>query len=166
MLTSRARIACWCVALSLAALSVAAWLGPTLYIQPFRAQSARGLDAALALREAAPILCLVTAIACLAGAALLWRGSTAWWRRAALIAAPALAFLAVTLTHWNHFESMFAPLGMPQFVKVSDSDFVEKDDIVLAVVVAGDAAAYPVRQMAYHHVVQDDVGGVPLVATY
>jgi hypothetical protein len=26
--------------------------------------------------------------------------------------------------------------------------------------------AYPVRLMAYHHLVQDVVGGTPLVATY
>jgi len=26
--------------------------------------------------------------------------------------------------------------------------------------------AYPVRLMAYHHVVPDVVGGVPIVATY
>ena len=39
-------------------------------------------------------------------------------------------------------------------------------DVVLAVRVGDDAVAYPVRQMAYHHVVQDTVGGVPIVATY
>jgi hypothetical protein len=26
--------------------------------------------------------------------------------------------------------------------------------------------AWPVRQMAYHHLVQDTVGGVPVVSTY
>jgi hypothetical protein len=26
--------------------------------------------------------------------------------------------------------------------------------------------AYPVRQIAYHHLVEDSVGGVPIVATY
>ena len=30
----------------------------------------------------------------------------------------------------------------------------------------GDAAAYPVRQMAYHHIVQDVVGGTPITTTY
>ena len=30
----------------------------------------------------------------------------------------------------------------------------------------GEAAAYPVRQLAYHHIVQDVVGGVPIVVTY
>jgi hypothetical protein len=32
--------------------------------------------------------------------------------------------------------------------------------------VNGDAVAYPVRQMAYHHLLNDAVGGVPVVSTY
>jgi len=37
---------------------------------------------------------------------------------------------------------------------------------VLAVNVNGDSVAFPVRQMAYHHIVQDVVGGMPITATY
>jgi hypothetical protein len=38
--------------------------------------------------------------------------------------------------------------------------------MVLGVVVNGDAAAWPVNQLAYHHVVNTEVGGVPIAATY
>jgi hypothetical protein len=38
--------------------------------------------------------------------------------------------------------------------------------MVIAVEIAGDAVAYPVRQMAYHHLVNDVVGGRPVVSTY
>jgi hypothetical protein len=31
---------------------------------------------------------------------------------------------------------------------------------------AGDAAAWPVNQLSYHHVVNTEVGGVPIAATY
>jgi hypothetical protein len=37
---------------------------------------------------------------------------------------------------------------------------------VLAVENHGEAVAYPIRLMAYHHVVHDRVGGTPIVATY
>ena len=37
---------------------------------------------------------------------------------------------------------------------------------MLAVERNGEAAAYPVRQVAYHHIVQDVVGGVPVAVTY
>ena len=36
----------------------------------------------------------------------------------------------------------------------------------MAVEAEGDAVAYPVRQMAYHHLVNDDVGTLPVVSTY
>ena len=48
----------------------------------------------------------------------------------------------------------------------AEANWVEDGDMVLAVEKNGEAAAYPVRQVAYHHVVQDVVGGVPIVATY
>jgi hypothetical protein len=33
--------------------------------------------------------------------------------------------------------------------------------MVMAIDGKGDPVAYPVRQLAYHHLVQDSVGGVP-----
>jgi hypothetical protein len=38
--------------------------------------------------------------------------------------------------------------------------------MVIAVETIADSVAYPVREMAYHHLVMDTVGGVPVVATY
>ena len=43
---------------------------------------------------------------------------------------------------------------------------IARGDQVLAVEHNGDAVAYPVRLMAYHHVVKDNVGGMPIVSTY
>ena len=61
---------------------------------------------------------------------------------------------------------MFNPLANSAYAKASETDFVADDDMVLAVEVAGESVAYPVRLMAYHHLVGDTVGGVPIVATY
>jgi hypothetical protein len=62
---------------------------------------------------------------------------------------------------------MFGPLTRPEYARVSEaSSFVEEADMLIAVAMNGDAVAYPVRQMAYHHVVNDQVGGVPVVSTY
>jgi hypothetical protein len=38
--------------------------------------------------------------------------------------------------------------------------------MVIAVAVNGVNRAYPIREMAYHHVVNDTVGGEPVAATY
>jgi hypothetical protein len=37
---------------------------------------------------------------------------------------------------------------------------------VIAISLGGVARAYPIRSMSYHHIVNDEVNGVPVVATY
>ena len=61
---------------------------------------------------------------------------------------------------------MFNPLANSAYAKANDASFVGEEDMVLAVEHNGDAVAYPVRLMAYHHVVEDTVGGTPIVSTY
>ncbi len=38
--------------------------------------------------------------------------------------------------------------------------------MVLAIEVGGEARAYPVDLVAYHHIVNDELNGQPLAATY
>jgi Protein of unknown function (DUF3179) len=61
---------------------------------------------------------------------------------------------------------MFSPLGDARFAAAAAADWVGEGDPVLAVEQGGEAVAYPVRQVAYHHIVQDVVGGVPVAVTY
>ena len=69
------------------------------------------------------------------------------------------------MSRQNHFEWMFAPLPDARFLRAAEAA-AAPEDMVLAVMIGGDAVAYPVRQLAYHHLVEDSVGGVPIVATY
>ena len=75
-------------------------------------------------------------------------------------------FAATWFARQNHFEWMFNPLPNPAYAKSNDAAFVGDSDMVMAVENQGEAVAYPIRLMAYHHLVQDTVGGTPLVATY
>jgi hypothetical protein len=97
--------------------------------------------------------------------AQLWPGSR-WWKRAFLV----IVFIPLLASTWfarqNHFEWMFNPLANATYAKSSEAGFVADTDIVMTVESNGEAAAYPIRQMAYHHLVQDVVGGTPIVATY
>jgi hypothetical protein len=77
-----------------------------------------------------------------------------------------LALAAAWLSRQDYFEWMFRPLPDVRFVRAPAASFVAPADIVLAVAAGGEAAAYPVRQLAYHHLVEDAIGGVPIVATY
>jgi hypothetical protein len=40
------------------------------------------------------------------------------------------------------------------------------DEEVIAVEMDKAARAYPIRSMSYHHIVNDTLGGEPIVATY
>jgi hypothetical protein len=67
----------------------------------------------------------------------------------------------------NHFEWMFAPPAEVKYVSAKDaSAFLTPDEMVMGIEVGGLSLAYPIRQMAYHHVVNDMFGTTPVVVTY
>ena len=67
----------------------------------------------------------------------------------------------------NHFEWMFAPPAEVKYVSAKDaSAFLTGDEMVMGIDVGGLSLAYPIRQMAYHHVVNDVIGTTPVVVTY
>jgi hypothetical protein len=160
------RKAAWAIILLLVAVVLAAAAIPVWIIQPFKSQTARGLEVAYALKSWSPLATAVASTVVLALALFLWRGARRWWRKAALVVTVALTLACAWFARQNHFEWMFNPLPHASFVKAGEASFVASGDQVLAVQINGEAAAYPVRQIAYHHVIQDEVGGTPIVATY
>jgi hypothetical protein len=138
---------------------------PVFVIMPFKAQSASGVEWSYWLRRFSPVVTILLTLTALLFAYNLWRGAR-WWSRIALSILLIFTFAATWMAQQNHFEWMFNPLPNPAYVKVSEAKFVADTDMVMAVEINGEAVAYPVRQMAYHHVVQDVVGGKPITATY
>ena len=63
-------------------------------------------------------------------------------------------------------ENSNRTLGHAGAALYNQADFIDDKDMVMAVELNGDAVAYPVLQMAYHHIVNDVVGGRPITATY
>lgn len=139
---------------------------PVWLIQPFRAQTPTGLEVSYFLRSWSPSVTLLAALAVLTLAATLWNGSRGWWRKTLLVGASSVVILAAVLARVNHFELMFNPAENPGYEKAAATSFVTDTDMVMAVTRGPDAVAYPVRLLAYHHIVQDTVGGTPVVATY
>ena len=137
---------------------------PMREIRPFKPQTQAGVALAYACRRLAP---WATVLALAAGAALaagMWRGAR--WSRALLVLALVPLAGAVWMSRQNVFEKMFAPLSNPRYARAIETGWVKDGDLVLGVERNGEAVAYPVRQVAYHHVVMDEVGGVPVAATY
>ncbi len=155
----------WTVLGGLAVAALALLAVPMMLIQPFAAQSPASIAVAFALRRWAPMLTILMGAGALVVAAKLW-GKARPLARAGAIVALLLQAGAIWLSRQNLFERMFAPLADSRFVRPAEAAWVEQGDMVLAVTLGGDAVAYPVRQVSYHHVVQDSVGRVPIVATY
>ena len=138
-------------------VALAVFAIPMFIIQPFRPQRPADLQLALSLRYWGPwvaSLCAMLAIA------LAWRS-----RKWQSIGFAILPIAAAALSFVNIFELMFHPVPNPAFAAAKEAG-IEDDDMVLAVNLGSEARAYPIRMLAYHHIVNDRVGGVPIVATY
>jgi hypothetical protein len=156
----------WAALLLLALVAFLSVAVPVLLIRPFTPQTPGAIALSYVLRRWSPWLTvgfLLLAILLVRG---IWRDSPRWLGRVATLVPLLLLGGTVWMARQNHFEWMFAPLPGAGFVRASEAGEVAPDDMVLAVTQRGDAAAYPVRQLAYHHLVEDEVGGVPIVATY
>ena len=60
----------------------------------------------------------------------------------------------------------FISLDDPEMIAAAAATWLDGDDIVIGVVQNGEARAYPIKQAAYHHVINDTIGGEPYLVTY
>ena len=146
-------------------ISFACFAIPIYVIRPFRQQGAHELAVALFVKQVGPGVSAVCALTALVALFVGWRRIRGWGIRTIVAALMALAFGGAYLSRVNVYEHMFHHLDAPQFETARESH-IDKDDMVLTVRLNGEAHAYPIREMAYHHVVNDTVGGEPIVGTY
>ena len=118
------------------------------------------------LKSWSPTVTLLITIGVIGLVFAAWRSSKRWYSKVPLVLPILLAIVFAWFARQNHFEWMFNPLTSSAFAKASEVDYVQDDEMVLAVKINGDAVAYPVSLMAYHHIAQDVVGGTPITATY
>jgi len=147
------------------ALSFCALFYPIYVIRPFRHQGPRELAWALAILSFRPLAMLCSAAAALLAATLYWHRQPRTPRRIAAVLGAAGVCLFAGLSRVNIYEMMFHPLDRPAFAPAAETH-LDGDERVIAVALAGSARAYPIRSISYHHIVNDVVGGVPIVATY
>jgi hypothetical protein len=137
---------------------------PLTIIQPFKHQSPEPLQRALFVLRIAPAAAIIVAFIALLAVVLGWRKVRIWGRAGAIAVLVLICGVAV-LTRINIFELMFHPAGGPKLLTIAQAK-IAPEDMLIAVTLNGDAHAYPILEMAYHHVSNDYVGGVPIVATY
>jgi Protein of unknown function (DUF3179) len=154
----------WCL-ITLLVVSAAGLAYPIYVIRPFRHQGPRELAAALAVIQIRSIVDAVCLVLALAGLAWYWRVELG--RKQRILAAVGTGFICAfaVLSHLNVYELMFHPDTHPLFASIQQVK-IDPDDKVLAVKLGDSARAYPIRTIAYHHIINDVVGGVPIVTTY
>lgn len=156
----------WLVLLLVVASAFLVVFIPAWFIQPFRPQTARTVAISYVLKSWSPIITTLATAVALWLSFTLWRARPGILRRLALLLVLGPALLATWFARQNHFEWMFAPISTVAYARANEADFINNKDMVMAVELNGEAVAYPVLQMAYHHIVNDVVGGRPITATY
>jgi len=155
----------WLALLITIAIGLILVVTPVMLIQPFKAQTQRTVDVSFVMRRLSPLVTIAASILVLFFWYWLWRGAR-WYGKVIMVLVAIPLFAATWMARQNHFEWMFQPNRNIAYEKPGSVNFINDHDMVLAVQHNGEAAAYPVRLMAYHHLVQDTVGGTPIVATY
>lgn len=156
----------WLFLVIMVLFALAIVVAPVWIIQPFRAQTDRGVAVSYLMRRGSPYVTVGALIVSFVLVGWLWQGSRRWFARVALVIILLPLLAATWFARQNHFEWMFNPLVHTAYAKTNEANFINDTDMVLAVTNKGESVAYPVRLMAYHHLTQDVVGGTPIVATY
>jgi hypothetical protein len=146
-------------------LSLICVVYPLYVIRPFRAQGARELAAALVVMRFRLAATLISCAAALAALVFYWRAQPRRWRRVLPTAGAAFVCVLAALARVNIYELMFHPNDRPSFAAASRTK-LDKDEKVIAVKIGGAARAYPIRNISYHHVINDVLDNVAIVATY
>src|SRR5215203_1714927 len=153
----------WPLLLIAAAAAAVVVLVPTVTIHPFRPQTTQAVELSYALKRAAPAVTAIALGVTLVSALLLWGGTRLWWRRGIMLVLLAVTGLVTWFARQNHFEWMFNALPKAEYVSVPEARaFLVDAEVVMGIDVNGTRLAYPVRQVAYHHLVNEVVGGTPL----
>ena len=138
---------------------------PLYVIQPFRQQGPRELAFALAILETRTFIQIVFALLAITLSVWSWKRSVRLRGRVAAVLLAIAIIGCIFLSRINVYERMFNPLTKPIFTAATDTR-LDGGEQVLAIKVDGTARAYPIRVISYHHIVNDVVGGFPIVATY
>ena len=147
------------------ALSLFCVVYPVYVIRPFRAQGAQELVAALIVLRFRIAATLISCAAAVAALVLYWRAQPRRWRRAFATVGTAFVCVLAALARVNIYELMFHPDDRPTFAAASRTK-LDKDEKVIAVKMGGAGRAYPIRNISYHHVINDVLDKVAIVATY
>lgn len=149
---------------SLSALAFS--LYPIYVIRPFREQKPAPLQHALWVVMHDRAILLVVFLLLAICASFVWRRAGWVARWLLLMPATGIALLAAAAAWVNPYEQlMFHGFGEPRYVTIQQAK-IDAKDMVITVTLGGESRAYPIREMGYHHVINDRLHQLPIVVTY
>ena len=143
---------------SLVLLNLALVIAPAIVVLPLVPHTPAMLAMAHAARRIALYVSAASVLVC---AAMIFR-----LRRRSLWVVLVLILVCAALSRVNYLEWMFAPAGDAQLASIGQFRDIRDDDMVIGVTLGGESRAYPVRYLAYHHMLNDRLGATALLPTY
>ncbi len=140
-------------------------LAKVYFIMPMPgSQRIKSLDAAYALHTWRWAVRLVALVGIGAGirAAFTLRG---WWRAVPVLVLLGTAGVGYAANYVLMADRMFR---QPEHLVLAprSANLVDENSVVVGVARDGEARAWPIRFILYHHQVQDTIGGKPILVTY
>ena len=129
-------------------------------------QQMNSIDAAYFLYKWRWVFRVLFGLMLIAGLLKSTRGAAVWKRKWLLIFP--IAVLAVVMYMANFKMAADAMFKQPKQLLMANaqSNKVDSNRLVLGVSINGEAKAYPIQFLGYHHHIQDTVGGKALLVTY
>jgi len=135
------------------------------FVMPFSgSQQSETIDIAYWLGRHINLIRFLIGIVLLIALVRVWRRGKAWERICLSLAV--LSFIPVYLLFNFRFEadSIFHKPSRISFIPAASSE--DKTKLVIGIVVNGEAKAYPIQLIGYHHQVEDIIGNEPVIVTY
>ena len=140
-------------------------LAKVYFIMPMPgSQRLKSLDAAYALHTWRWAFRLVALVAIGAGLGAAFTVRT-WWRAVPVLVLLGAAGIGIAANYVLAADQMFK---QPEHLVLAPrgANTVDEDSVVVGVERDGEAKAWPIRFLVYHHQVQDTIGGRPILVTY
>lgn len=88
------------------------------------------------------------------------------WALGATVSALVLMAFGAAAVHRYVTVPLWPEMNAPRYLSVAEASYLDAADMVLVVEAAGRTIAYPSAVVAYHHLVNDEVDGIPFLVSY
>lgn len=127
-------------------------------------QRVRSIDVAYALYRSRWVIRAIAALLIAAGARGVWQAGG--WRRVAAVGAMVVVGAVAYVTNFVMAADRIFIAPETLMMRPASSNVVAPARLVVGVAMGGEARAYPVQFIGYHHQVRDSIAGTPVLVSF